>query len=104
MKQILQIVAILPGQTGDQRFSIPLRKSTCNVTQVTNSNGQTDLPSKPPPSNTSKSHEVNPLQFGAEEMKTNKVSARPGAVDNGSGILRQDSITNDLDEFHDAQT
>lgn len=73
-KQILNVTAILPGQTVDRRFSIPERKcdpAPQNQTDDLIDFGQNDEPAKRP---------------------------RPGSVE------RKDSDTNSIDEFVDAES
>lgn len=73
-KQILNVTAILPGQTVDRRFSIPERKcdpALQNQTDDLIDFGQSDEPAKRP---------------------------QPGSVE------RKDSDTNSIDEFVDAES
>ncbi|OMP86509.1 Oxysterol-binding protein-like protein OBPa [Diplodia seriata] len=73
-KQILNIAAILPGQTVERRFPIPERK-----TESQHQNETEDL-----------------IDFGQHDASTAKTG--PGSLE------RQDSDTNSVDEFVDAES
>ncbi|OJD36737.1 oxysterol binding protein [Diplodia corticola] len=73
-KQILNIAAILPGQTVERRFSIPGRK-----TESQHQNQTEDL-----------------IDFGQHDASTAKTG--PGSLE------RKDSDTNSVDEFVDAES
>jgi len=111
-KQVLSITQIVPGQSQDRRFSIPSRRNTADTSQVekpTPQPKQSAVNREQPSQNDEVEQQA--VQNHAQEETRDKV---PDLADlNISGkfqqavigtMKRQDSETNEIDEFHDAKS
>jgi hypothetical protein len=120
-KQVLAITQIVPGQNQDKRFSIPSRKSTTQVPQADQqpddtqkSLAQSNAPSQsdaPPQNDAPVAATAAPKEHHASEETRDvvpdladlNINAKFRPTPPGP-VRRQDSQTNDIDEFHDAKS
>jgi len=101
-KQILQIATILPGQKPDRRFSIPSRRSTASITQVESHKSTNALL----PATANNEEQSNAL-IDTTEARKGQIGAGVEAnqLDKLTSVVRrQDSETNDVDVFLDADS
>jgi len=112
-KQILQIAAILPGQKPDSRFSIPSRKNSSSAPldsmhKLSLSDDQDTTSTQHPASIASNNGAAGAPQVSRSPRRPKTMeSVEEENIDTESSrdaIRRQDSQTNDMDVFHDAES
>ncbi|KAF2755250.1 putative oxysterol binding protein [Pseudovirgaria hyperparasitica] len=121
-KQILQIAAIIPGQSPDRKFSIPLHKASISDQPTTNKSevasddlidfGQSEPSATQPatrgihpkghaPTSSNVDLLQEPLQPTTNRLRN---PGSPTSTASKDSLKRRDSETDDLDEFVDAES
>jgi hypothetical protein len=108
-KQILQITAILPGQSPPKRFTIPSRKSSAAAESSNPVPLQTEsIPTQDDPGKQAQVPEDGPKYDGRADavtasLKGLDVNSFERTVEHVP-VRRMDSQTSEVDEFHDAES